>query len=1234
MLWKITGHEIRYRLRKISTYVYFLMLFAVSYLFMNAAGGAFPDTFSLVGPNVNVNSPYHLSLTIAFLSLFGVIITAAFMGRTIYRDYESNIHPLLFTTPVHKGDYLGGRFLGALAANFAIFLGIGLGLVLGEITPWLDADKFGQFRPMAYLVPYAVFVVPNLLVTGALFFALAATTRKMLPNYIGGIGLFLFYNIANLLLGGDALSNSDLASLLDPFGTASFGEATRYWTVAQQNTELVLPADMFLYNRLLWLGLAGAVFTVLYMSFDFRHLTAGRWFGSADLDSDDAPASPTQRRLSALLTRLDLPTVHPSYDLWSAGQQFLTLTKRSFFSIVRNKYFYALLAGGGAFLLLGASEINKVYGTEVYPLTRIIADSLVSQVGLIFLILIAFYAGELVWQERDLKVQPIHDAFPLSDTVRLVSKCAALGLVMALLLAGVMVMGILLQAANGFTEFQPLLYLQLLGLEWLDLAFFIVFAFTVHSLINHKYGGHFAIILYVVGFGTLTNQLSLEHSLYQFGSGLDAPYSDINGFGFFPTRLLWFTVHWSGVAALMLMTTRLAWIRGMETTLSARLAALRRRFSRPILWGASAAGLLLLTTGSVIVYNTTELNAYRTSTAVERLRADYEKTYSRYEAAPQPRVAGVRLDVDLYPERRDASFQGHYDLVNATATAIDSVHVTLKGSDSRLRALSFNRDATLADADSSLIHHRIFRLEDSLAPGDSMQMTFDVGIVTEGFAEGQGNTSLVENGTFLRSNVLPRLGYRNGIELSDPDTRADYNLPETSLLPSRTDSLGLTKANIAGGADWIDFHATVSTAADQTVLAPGQRTRRWTEDGRRHAEFRSIAPMLDFYTFVSARYDSIRTRWEAPDGDSVDVSVRYHPKHDYNVDRLMDGATAALDYYTENFGPYQNEYLRIAEFPRYHGGFAQSFLGTVPFSESAGFIARIETEDHVDYPFNIAAHEVAHQWWGHQVVGARVEGATMLSETLSEYSALMVMKERYGKRQMRRFLEYELDRYLSGRSQESRQEHPLVRVSGQNYIAYRKGANVMYALQDYIGEDKLNTALRRFAQRYRFEGVPYPTSSDLMAEIERVTPDSLQYVLDDWFREITLYENRATAARAERTADGRYRVTLDITTRKVRADSLGNETEVTMNDWVDVGVFARDASVDAQEQRVLYLEKHRLESGEQSVTVTVDEKPARAGVDPYLKLIDRSSDDNVTTVDVSEASDLSSESDGTAAADR
>ena len=105
----------------------------------------------------------------------------------------------------------------------------------------------------------------------------------------------------------------------------------------------------------------------------------------------------------------------------------------------------------------------------------------------------------------------------------------------------------------------------------------------------------------------------------------------------------------------------------------------------------------------------------------------------------------------------------------------------------------------------------------------------------------------------------------------------------------------------------------------------------------------------------------------------------------------------SLDYCTRNFGPYQHQQVRILEFPRY-ARFAQSLPNTIPYSEAIGFIARVEQTDDIDYPFYVTAHEVAHQWWAHQVIGADVQGATMLSETLAQYSALMVMEKEYGAR--------------------------------------------------------------------------------------------------------------------------------------------------------------------------------------------------------------------------------------------
>ena len=116
----------------------------------------------------------------------------------------------------------------------------------------------------------------------------------------------------------------------------------------------------------------------------------------------------------------------------------------------------------------------------------------------------------------------------------------------------------------------------------------------------------------------------------------------------------------------------------------------------------------------------------------------------------------------------------------------------------------------------------------------------------------------------------------------------------------------------------------------------------------------------------------------------------------------------------------------------------------------------------------------------------------------------------------------------------------------------------MYALQDYIGEDSVNAALKRFVTDWGFKDAPYPTSADLISYYREVTPDSLQYIIDDMFLTITLFENKTTNAEYEMLADSTYEITLAIDVIKYQGDSLGNESTVALGDWIDVGVFAED----------------------------------------------------------------------------
>lgn len=1198
--------ELRYYLKRISTWVYFGIFFALGFLLVHAIGGAWESVNMAIGGsggNVHVNSPYVVSVLTGMLSLFSVLVVAALLGNAVFRDYETGIHPLFFAAPISRFSYLGGRFVGALGVSALIFSSIPLGILVGSLMPYLDAERFGAFRLMAFVQPYLLLVLPNLLFTGAIFFALAALTRQMLPNYVGGTLLLVGYMLAGNLTRD--LDNERLAALLDPFGLQAFGNATKYWTPAEKNA-LLLPVDgLVLGNRLLWVAVGLTIFGLAYARFRFSHAAAeGR--SRKAVTAAEAPARVAPGRLV-------LPAVTQSFGFGAHLRQYAAITRRAFREIVANRYFYAIVGAGFLFLVFSADQVGKLYGTTTWPVTYAVLEVLGGTFALFMLIIISFYAGELVWRERDVRIHQVHDATPVPNWVPFAAKLTALAGVVVVLQATILLAGVVTQAVKGYTRFEWGLYLQtLFGLQLADYLLLCALVMLVHVLVNHKYMGHLIVILYFVS-TLFMGQFGLEHNLYTFGSDAGRTYSDMNGYGPFLTPFAWFKAYWAAWALLFAVVSNLFWVRGQETGAAWRTRLARLRFTRPAISAAAVAAVLIVGLGGFIFYNTNVLNEYRTGSEVEESAAEYERLYKRFEGIPQPRITSVDLRVDIFPEERDVAVRGTYWLRNRTGVPIDSLHVRIPR-EVEVRAFRLSRPAepVLRDREHG---YSIYRLASPLQPGDSLRLRFALASDTRGFPNRVRNTEVVGNGTFFNSGLMPSLGYSADAELADDDVRRKHDLEPKQRAAAVDDPVARRNNFISGDADWIDFSATVSTSADQIAIAPGYLQREWTEDGRRYFRYEMDAPILNFYSFLSADYAVRRDRWNDPSGSgqAVAIEVLYHPGHEYNLDRMIASVKKSLAYYTENFGPYQHRQVRIVEFPRY-AQFAQSFPNTIPFSESIGFIARLEEGDeNIDYPFYVTAHEVAHQWFGHQVVGGNVQGAAMLSETLSQYAALMVMEEEYGREQMQKFLRYELDRYLTGRGFERKKEMPLLLVENQPYIHYNKGSLAMYALRDYIGEDRLNAALTRYLESMKFQEPPYTNSLELYAHLRAATPDSLRYVLRDLFERITLWDNRATEATYARLPDGRYRVTLNVEAQKVRADSLGNETEVRMNDLVDIGVFG-PAPEGREEGPALYLRKHRIGSGAQRVTVTVDREPARAGIDPYHKLIDRHTDDNVVEV--------------------
>ena len=1204
--------ELKFRLKSISTYVYFAVWLAFS--FLDVASESF-GPIGYANGKVLLNGPYANTYNDIGISFFGIIIIAAIFGTSILRDFQRDTVQILFTKPIPKFAYLGGRWAGSFVTTVFAFTGLLFGEYFGTLAPWADHARIGPNYLVWYLQPFLSIVVFQIFFLGSAFFLVAALSRRIFIVYLQGAAIFVAYLAGITIFSATRSLEHFWSGILDPVGLLYNDAITRYWTVVERNTLLYSwsihsASGVFLYNRLLWgsvglLSLA-AVWKLFPMSVEA--LTVRSYSKRAERAREQELAEEAPAR--SLVAR-KLPAIHQVFGTRTTLIQLVSLTRLRISNILHEVPFWGLCILMAGIALNNGHYAGKVADQNVWPVTYLMVQSVEGGAILFLYIVAVLYAAELLWRERDTHFDGLHDALPLAESTDWFSKLIALCFVEFIMLAVAGLCGIVMQTVAGYYNYEVFQYLkELYVITFPQILIFALLAFFVQTVVSNKFIGH-GIVIGIFVITPILFNFGWENTLYLFGNTPPYTYSDMNGYGHFVPALFWSIVYWLSISCVLAVISIALARRGSDDGWRARLHLAAQRAPRLIPAGAVFL-LVAIGSGAWYYYNAHVLNEYLTAKDRRDIQADYERRFKRYENLPQPKVTAVETNIDIFPDRRSFSGTGHFVLQNKTAQPISQIHIT--NEQQSFSDMHFDRPFHVLSSSPRALY-TIYQLDAPLGPGENVNMTFHVGYTSRGFKDGNERPELAYSGTFFDSGYFPSIGYDANFELDDPRRRREEHLPDQELLPHRGDPLGAVTNLFTTQSDWISYRTTVSTSDDQIALSPGYLTREWHANGRHYYSYdMGEVKTLDFFAYVSARYAVKRVMYQGVD-NSIAIEVYHTPAHNYDVDDMIDASKAGLAYYEKNYSPFQYRQYRILEYPRYRT-FAQSFPNTVPFSEGIGFIGRVEKPTDIDFAYFVTAHELGHQWWAHQLVGGRVEGSNMMSETLAEYSALMVMQQKYGRDNMHRFLRNELDRYLRGRAGEIRRERALVLVQNEPYVWYQKGGQVMYALTDYIGEDKVNLALHNFLMQYRYANAtdarsgPYPDTRQFVAALRAQTPPELQYYITDAFENIVLYDNKALSATVEPTPDHKYKVTLKVQVRKLQSDGSGNETPMPLHDLIDIGVFKGKKD----EEKPLYLKKQWLPQPTQTFEIVVDEPPTRAGIDPYNKLIDRNSDDN--TVDV------------------
>jgi ABC-2 type transport system permease protein len=1200
--------EFAYQIRRPATWLFFAVLFVVSWSIIqhNYVSDA-RDGWLLL------NAPLVIASTTVVSGMLWLFLAASIAGDAAARDVECGMHPLSYSAPVSRFEYLAGRFLAALALNAMVLLAVPAGMLLGMDWPDVEPEIVGPWRPEAFVLAYAMIAAPNAFVATALQFAFAALGRRAMAAYFGSALLF-FASMGLPAFVTAVMQRPDLARLLDPIGMfAIVSYLSDTWTTHEVNTRLVGLQPFLLGNRAVWLVAGLAVLAWTWRRFRLAHpaersrrsrRARARTASNEGATAASMPIRPTPAAPARVAVRFGAAT------RW---RQLLAITALSLRTLARGWIVFAPLAVVGGLTCIVIAANMEFMDVPLLPRTEHVLTYLTAALAnpgnrlwMLIPLLTILYAGELVWADRDARIAEISGVAPVPEWVFFTGRFLALAAVLAAWMVVLGISGVVAQRLLGYAHPEIGLYAKvLLGLQLPDYLLFALLALVVHTVLDHKPIGTLVALL-IYGFIAFAPMLGVEHRALVFGAGPAWSYSDMRGFGDSLPPWLAFKVYWAAWAVLLAVVARLAWVRGRASDRGRRLALALARCTGPTAIAAALAGLAVPALGGFLFYNTHLLNDYRTHASRLARQATYELRYGRYAALPQPRVAASTMRVEIHPERRAAQFLGHYRLENAGAQAIDTVHVatsTLTGV--ATNELRFDRPATRV-LDDGVLGHRIYRLAEPLQPGESMRLHYEVGFFPRGFGNDGADAAVAGNGSWLVALAyLPAIGYQPGRELREPGDRRSQGLPARPRVPPLEDN----EARNASGDGGMAFEAVVGTADDQVAVAPGRLRRSWRENGRRYFHYISDAPVGPDVQVFSARYAVHRQPCHG-----VDVEVFHHPAHANVVAAMAASACASLELYGRVFGAYPYESLRIVENPARDIG-AHSEPGLIDYGEGFALLDPAGDEGGPDLVYAVTAHEVAHQWWGgRRFDPARVEGVGLLIESMATYSAIQVVEDRLGPAQLQAYLDMMRSQYQVPRSLAM---PPLLRAT-DSFLNYRKGPLALYALSQYIGRDRLNLALRRLLDEHPPGRTPRATTLDLYRQLEAVTPLRDRRLLHDLFAVNAYWALAATRAEARPLADGRWQLTLELHARKWRVDDGGAEHELPLEEWVEIGVYPGVAQRRENRQVVvgkpIYLEKHRLDPATRTITLLLPQEPGHVGVDPRALLVDLRPRDNFVDV--------------------
>jgi ABC-2 type transport system permease protein len=1154
MLFQIIKYELRYWLTKPVVYFYFIAFFGFTLISFLGEGGYFNDTVSNSSGQEFLNSSASISTIIQYLGKLFLFLLPAIIGQSIYKDFKYKAHHIIYSFPIKKHSYLMGKFFSSLTVVLLISTSAALALFIGEYLLGIENPKITDFNCLAYVQAFGVFLIPNLVFFGVVVFAVVALTRNIYSGFVTVVLLF-FVQLITENVFDDAYS----IALSDPFGQNTLSYVLLDWSLLDRNTLSIPTAGIVFYNRLLWLLFSVVTSAVLYRLFSFSQQGPKIVFRKM---------KSTKTQLVASLRTGSGKISDVAFD-FSLAQKLKTIAYMSWLNFkhcIGSTMFY-VFSGLGlvavVFMLINISQMGEL---AMQPMTRVML-SIPAYFFVSIIIIITFvYSGMLVHRDKTAKMDGLIHSTPVANSVLLLSKIFGLILVQYLLLTILLICGVVVQLSLGYYNLDlPQYFMNLYVVTGITLIVWTLVSVFLHSLLSNVYLGMFLLLFLWVLKSSVTH-LGIDTQLLQFNTPPNVSYSDMFGYGSELSGYFLVEFYWFGFTSFLLFIAYLLWKREQSFTLAERIRIALKRFN---LRNKGIASLLVLVTTilGIIIYKA-EGTIHSGRTSSENL-LHFTESFGHYAGMNQPRITSIQMSMDIHPYQHAFTANGTYTLLNTSDDAIN-VLLVKTGFDEETQ-ISLGRENSLIQSDSNMRFY-VYQLDSPLQANDSMTLEFEMRSMDNTLFE--VNNNVLENGTFIKSDILPRLGYYIPSEKRQPE-----------------DSVALNNHYQAIDSDLIDFECVISTSSDQLAIATGHLVEKWQDKNRNFYRYRTEYPIKMGMAFNSGDYSVLNDRW-----NDTKIAAYYQKAHAIGAKRMLDGLKAALAYNSSYFDSYSYSDMNLVEFPNSIGSFATAFGNSLQVSELRFGVK--PNENSIDLSFYVAAHEMTHHWFGNKLMPKDVLGATLLTESISEYITLNIYRNEIGAEGAIQFLKKQRQRYLR-RNMNNTDESPLYLAKPEDeHLTYGKGTMAFNSLAHYWGEENLNHCLHEFMLEYSSDSLQYPTSRELLVHLKSNLPDSLLYVVKDMFETVRFHQNSIDTATLTSTKRG-FDVEVKLNIKKMDATNA----EWPLHDYLQVGVYDENGVL-------LELQQTQIFIGDEVLQFHLFEKPYKVVVDPNILTIEHNIKDN------------------------